>query len=186
MRVNPNHWQQRLGWTAIHETVCLAAVLLLLAGCSTEDPNHAALRQRLVLAGEPESATTIADAKVAVAESPDVIFAARIAADEQEAFVSGQASFLVREILPDDHGHGDKEHADNCPFCQHKAAKAPRAVVEFLGDAGEPLAIDARELFGVKPGDTVVIRGKGELLDGLDIFHVVANGIYLPRSGEDR
>ena len=161
----------------------LAASVLLLAGCSQEDPQLAALRERLLLTLEPAAATTIADAKAAAAENPDVLFVARIAQDEHEAFVPGRAAFLVTEILADEAGHGGKDHADNCPFCSRKAAEAPQAAVQFLGESGQPLAVDARKLFGIRPGDTVVIRGQGEVLAELDMFQVAADGIYVRRTG---
>lgn len=164
-------------------SACLSTLsLLLLAGCSAEDPRIVALRNRLLLLAEPAAATTIAEAKAAVIEKPDVLFVARVAADEHEAFVPGQASFLVTEILPDEHGHGGKDHTDNCPFCKRKAAEGPRAAVQFLDAAGETLDIDGRKLFCINPGDTVVIRGTGELMPDLDLFVVTADGIYVRQS----
>ena len=159
--------------------VYLAAVLLSSVGCSSADPELVALRKKFLLHDEPNSPTTIAHARTATAENPSVMFVARVHHDELEAFVPGQAAFLVTEILPDEHGHGGKQHADNCPFCQRKSAQAPRAAVQFIGKSGTPLSVDARELFGIKPGDEVVIGGEGEVLADLNIFQVTAAGIYL-------
>ncbi|MEX0820431.1 MAG: hypothetical protein WD070_12595, partial [Pirellulaceae bacterium] len=166
-------------------TFFLLAVLLFFTGCTaeTEDPQVLALRQQLSLAAEPESVATIADAKAAAAENPDVVFVGRIGAGEHEPFVPGQASFVVTEILPDEDGHGGKSHADNCPFCKRQAADAPRAAVQFVDASGKTLAIDARKLFGIQPGDTVVVRGKGEVLGELDMFQVTADGIYVRQAG---
>ena len=161
-----------------------ATALLWIVGCSTEDPRMQSLREKFVLHAEPNDPTTIADAKAKVAESPRVEFVGRIAADQYKAFTPGKASFLVTEILPDEHGHGDTHHASNCPYCKRKAAKAPRVAVQFVDAAGETLAVDARELFGIEPGDTVVIRGTGELMAELDLFVVTADGIHVrPRGG---
>jgi hypothetical protein len=163
-----------------------AAALFCLQGCSTEDPRLQSLREQFVLRAMPRQPTTIADAKAKVAEDPRVEFVGRIAANEYEAFAPGEASFLVTEILPDDHGHDGTQHADNCPFCKRRAAEAPRAAVRFVDAAGETLALDARKLFGIEAGDTVVIRGTGELLAELDVFVVTADGIYprWPGDGE--
>ena len=120
---------------------------------------------------------------MAAATKPNVLFVGRVAADEHETFVPGQASFLVTEILAGEQGHGGKDHADNCPFCKRKAAAAPRAAVQFLDAAGQTLDIDGRKLFGIAPGDTVVIRGTGELQTELDLFLVTADGIYVRPSG---
>ncbi len=157
-----------------------AAAMFCLPGCSTEDPRLQSLREQFVLRSEPTESTTIADAKAKLAENPHVNFVGRIAADEHQAFTRGRASFLVTEILPDEHGHGGKDHADNCPFCKRKAAEAPRAAVQFVDESGETLAVDARKLFGIEPGDTVVIRGTGELVTELNLLVVTADGIFLP------
>lgn len=155
------------------------AALCCLPGCSTEDPRLESLREQFVLRTEPTEPTTIADAKAKLAEDPHVKFVGRVAADECQAFTRSKASFLVTEILPDEHGHVGKDHADNCPFCKRKAAEAPRAAVQFVDEAGETLAVDARKLFSIEPGDTAVIRGTGELVTELDVFVVTADGIYL-------
>ncbi len=160
-----------------------AAALFCLPGCSTEDPLLRSLRERFVLSAEPTEPTTIEDAKARVSEKPNVEFVGRIAADENEAFTPGKATFVVTEILPGEDGHGGKYHADNCPFCKRKAAEAPRAAVQFVDATGEMLAVDARKLFGIGPGDTVVVRGSGELMTELDLFVVTADGVYLRRSG---
>jgi len=173
-------------WQASAAVVGLAVVMLGLLGCSYEDPEHTALRRQFLLDEEPDSPTTIAEAKSAASENPNVSFVGRIAYDEDEAFVPGQAVFVVTEILPGEHDHGGKQHADNCPFCKRKAAKAPRAAVQVVGDSGEPLDVDARELFGMQTGDTVVVRGQGQVLAPLDLFQVTADGIYLRRSKEDQ
>jgi hypothetical protein len=105
----------------------------------------------------------------------------RIDTGEHDAFTPGQASFLVKEILPDEHGHADEHHADNCPFCKRKEANAPRAAVQFVDETGQTLAVDARKLFEIEPGDSVVIRGRGEWLADVDLFLVTADGIYMQR-----
>lgn len=166
--------------------VSLAAIVLLLAGCSAEDPRLATLRQPFVLSAEPESVTTIAEAKAAATENPRVTFVGRISGNDHEVFVPRSASFVVTEILPDEDGHGGKDHADNCPFCKRKAVTAPRAAVQFVDSTGDPLAVDARELFGIQVGDTVVIRGQGEVLAELDMFQVTADGVYVRRNGGGR
>ncbi|MBC8355441.1 MAG: hypothetical protein H8E66_25975 [Planctomycetes bacterium] len=169
---------RRGGWM-IGPMLVSVMLALLGAGCSTEDPQVQAMRGRLLLEEAPDHAMTITEAKSAVTENANVAVIARIAPDLHEAFVPGQAAFLVTEILPEEDGHGGKQHADNCPFCKRKAAEAPRAAVQFVDESGSPLKADARELFGIRCGDEVVIRGKGELLGELNIFQVTADGIYL-------
>lgn len=159
------------------------AVVLLITGCSAENPRLVKLRQQLVLAVEPESVTTIDAARAEAIENPRVTFVGRITGNEHEVFVPRQASFVVTEILADEVGHGGKDHAENCPFCKQRAANAPRAAVHFVDSSGELLAVDARELFGIRVGDTVVIRGQGEVPTELDMLQVTADGIYIRRTG---
>lgn len=164
----------------------LPAFVFLLVGCAAEDPQVVTLRQRFLLPEEPTASTSVSDARDAAAEDPDVLFVARVAYDEHEAFVPGRAVLFVSEILPEQEGHGGKDHVDNCPFCKRKAAKAPRAAVQFVDESGEPLAVDARELFNVQPGDTVVVRGKGEVLPEANMLQVEADGIYVRDRGDPR
>ncbi len=172
---------------ACHSLAMFAlATALLLTGCSVEDPLLATLRQRLVLATEPAPVTTIVEAKAAAAENPRVTFVGRITGNEHDVFVPRSASFVLTEIQPDADGHGGKDHPDNCPFCKRKEVNAPRAAVQFVDSSGEPLAVDARKLFGIQVGDTVVIRGQGEVLADLDMFQVTADGIYVRRTGGGR
>ena len=156
------------------------AALVCLPGCSTKDVRLPSLREQFVLRAEPEQPTSIADAKAKIAENRRVEFVGRIGANEY--FSPDKATFLVTEILPDEHGHSGNQHADNCPFCKRKAAEAPRAVVQFVDAAGEILAVDACKLFGIEPADTVVIRGTGELIASLNLLVVTADGIYLKQS----
>ncbi len=110
--------------------------------------------------------------------SPTVLsLAGRIDAGDTEPFQAGLATFVLSE-LPE-HGGDDPNHADNCPFCKRKLANAPKAVVQFLGDDGEVLAVDARELFGVAKGDSVVVQGTAEYLEAVDTVQINAIGIFV-------
>lgn len=172
---------QPLWWSLL----TLLAAVMLFVGCSAEDSRMATLRQRWMLTEEPAAVSTILEARDGVATNSNVVFAGRIADDEHEAFMPGEAAFIVTEILPVQDGHDGKEHVDNCPFCKRRAAQAPRALVKFADDSGAPLAVDARQLFGIQVGDTVVIRGKGEVLSELNLFQVTADGVFRRRSGGD-
>lgn len=164
----------------ISPRLAIAATLLVLcAGCNSDDAQLSALRDQLMLPEEPAAAATVSEAKATAASDRDVVVVGRIVDDEIEAFVPGQAVFLIAEILPGHEGHGGKDHVDNCPFCKRRAAKAPRAAVQCVDESGKPLDVDARKLFAVQPGDTVVVRGKGEVQTDLDVFQITADGIYV-------
>ncbi len=155
------------------------AVLVSIVGCGTEDPRIGKWRSEFLLTNAPGGTTSLADAKAHLAESPTVVFEGRVGPGPDNVFTSGKAAFLVTEILSDEHTHAPGHDADNCPFCKRRAAKAPLAAVRFVDGSGEVLAIDARDLFGLKTGDSVVISGKGKILDELELFEVTASGIFL-------
>ena len=58
----------------------------------------------------------------------------------------------------------EHEHADGgeCKFCASDKANA-QAIVQFVGEDGKTLAIDARELFGLKGEEIVVVRGNAKV-----------------------
>lgn len=164
------------------ETAAVILQLALLAsivGCGTEDPRIGKWRSAFLLENAPSRATNIADAKAQLAESTTVVFEGQVGPGPDNVFTPGKAAFLVTEILSDAHSRVSGHDASNCPFCKRRAAKAPLAAVRFVDDSGEVVAIDARDLFGLKTGDSVVISGKGKILDELDLFEVTATGIFL-------
>ncbi len=155
------------------------AVLASIVGCGIEDPRIGKWRSAFLLENAPSGATSIADAKAHLAESPTVVFEGRVGPGPDNVFTPGKATFLVTELLSDEHTHASGHDAGNCPFCKRRAAKAPLAAVRFVDRSGAVLAMDARDLFGLKMGDSVVISGKGKILDELELFEVTANGILL-------
>ncbi len=91
----------------------------------------------------------------------DVWVVGRIFAGDFDPWEQGRASFLISE-LPEE-GHGEGHDADNCPFCKRKAAQAPKAMVRFADEKGQTVGIDARDLFGLKTGDVVAVRGSAKV-----------------------
>ena len=55
------------------------------------------------------------------------------------------------------------------------------AAVRFVDGSGNVIAIDSRDLFDIKKGDVVVIRGRGEVQEGLNLLNVTADGIHVRR-----
>jgi hypothetical protein len=93
----------------------------------------------------------------------------------------GLASFIISDpsfepAHDHDHEHGHEDH--ECHFCQAEAGDA-QAWVRFLGDDNKPIAVGARELFDVKEGDIVVVKGHAKISAGILI--VDANGMYVRR-----
>lgn len=108
--------------------------------------------------GAPPAAT---DPLQPPATLQDVWVVGRIFAGDFDPWEQGRASFLISE-LPEE-GHGAGHDADNCPFCKRKAAQAPKAMVRFADEKGQTVGIDARELFELKTGDVVAVRGSAKV-----------------------
>ena len=104
---------------------------------------------------DDHAAEPAADPAIAPAGSVWVI--GRIFAGDFEPWEPGSAAFLISELPAE--GHGEGHDADNCPFCKRKAAKAPKGMVRFLDEQGQPLPIDARKLFGVEKNSVVLVQG---------------------------
>ena len=127
------------------------------AASASEPDDSAADTADTADTAEPATADTGAASAPAIAEASDVTLVGRIYAGELEPWEDGKASFMLSE-LPED-GHGEGHDSDNCPFCKRRLAKAPTAIVRFVDAQGETLPIDARKLFGLEKGQTVVVRG---------------------------
>ena len=160
----------------------LTFATLFVIGCEsspTLDPAMLALREKYVLTAEPADAVSLEKAKSEIAEHPTIIVTGKIGGTELEPFESGKASFIISELPQPGagHGHADGE-GDNCPFCKRRAAKAPKAIVQFVNEKQEILPIDARELFGVDKDQVVTITGKAEL-NSLEMLVITASGVYL-------
>lgn len=123
-------------------------------------------------AAPPPQATAAPDPD---AETIAVSVVGRIFAGDLEPWENGQASFLLAELPAE--GHGEGHDADNCPFCKRRAANAPTAIVRFVGEDGEVLPHDVRQLFGVEKNSVVTVRGvaaRGEL----NTLVITADGLY--------
>jgi hypothetical protein len=102
-------------------------------------------------------------------------------------WTAGQAQFFMAdaaaaaEVEEHAHAHDDPNH--DCPFCAAAADSDVVAVVRFKDKAGKVIAIDAKQLFDLKGDETVVVRGKpqivGDAKDGLLV--VEADGLYVRR-----
>lgn len=166
---------------------CVAPCLAILAVARAASFDVAAVRARLVLAEEPAGALSLADAKARLTTEPrPVVIVGRIGAKGIDPFLAGKASFSLVEIPADDHAAQPGHKADDCPFCKKRAANSPIAAVRFLGDDDKEIPVDARELFGVKAGQDVVIRGTAVFDPKLavQVLQVTADGIHVRKQAK--
>jgi hypothetical protein len=114
----------------------------------------------------------------------DPSFAAQAAADDQDgaeshASEASDEADVTEHLEHDHHAHAGDDHHD-CPFCkQAQQAAAAQAIVQFVGDDGEPLPIDARQLFDLQGDELVVVKGKARLTVGM--LMVQGEQIYIRR-----
>ena len=103
----------------------------------------------------------------------------------------GKAEFVIADPAAaaevEDHGHSHGHAHDDpdheCPFCATAANSDVVALVRFKDEDGDILRIDARELFDLNGEETVVVRGKPQMLgDAKDgVVVVEADGLYVRR-----
>ncbi|MFM1903835.1 MAG: hypothetical protein RLZZ440_1735 [Planctomycetota bacterium] len=167
----------------------LAAMVLGASWSATAlaDVDAAALRAALVLTEPPAGAVSLEAARqtLGVGGQP-VVVQGRIGAKGMDPFLKGKASFSLLEIPADDHASKPGHNADDCPFCKKRQANATMAAVQFLGADGQPIPVDARQLFGVAAGQDVIVRGTG-VFDpnlGIPVIQVTADGIYVVPRGK--
>lgn len=185
----------------------LTALCVLAPGCAegpmkTDPKVLAQLREQLVLAEEPDGAVTTLDWREGLEESSEeqdesddsVVLVGTVGGmpnpwgDTEPAFPwrDGEATFfLVDPSTAAEFAAHEEEVGgshDDCPFCAREAVQKANAIaaVRFLDEAGKPTKVDARELFGLKAGDMVVVRGQASLL-GEDLLVLDADALHVRR-----
>ncbi|TWT99879.1 hypothetical protein Pla108_08220 [Botrimarina colliarenosi] len=160
------------------------------------------LRETFVLSDEPAAAVTPlawreaqeADQEAEESPSDRVVLTGMVggmpnpwgAENELEfPWKAGEATFFLVDPATAEEfsSHATEEgieHAEDCPFCSREAATKTTsiAVVTFpsTDDPSKPAAVDARDLFGLKEGDTVVVQGIASVKGG--VLMVAADGLY--------
>ena len=151
-----------------------------LAGCGAADSRIAAERKRLVLAEEPQGATSIADAaqefdRAARRDAGRADRRRRSRAVREGAGLFRPVGSAGRRPPARRLGHD----AGNCPFCRHRAKETPLALVQMVDEQGEILKTDVPTLLGLAAGQMVVVRGRGQWNDKLELLVVKAGGIHI-------
>ena len=175
-------------------TLSLAlAASLLTAGCGREGtpaadhssaasaaaPSAGTDRARFLLAAEPAGARGVRDARKDAKDGDDVVIVGRIGG-ERKPWVDGRATFRVVDSAfkpcnerDDD---GCKTPWDYC--CDDTdELRQGMATVKVVDGEGKTVAVDARELLGVKELQTVVVKGKAKR-DAEGNLTVLASGVY--------
>ena len=165
----------------------LMAAVVSAGQSALAQTDAAAVRSKLLLPQEPVDPLTPTAARetLSAKDAPKgpqaIVVAGRIGAKGMEPFLENKASFVLQEIPADDHAGKAGHDADNCPFCKKRSANAPRVAVQFLGEDGKVLPVDARKLFGIQKGQEVVVSGKA-LFDpklAIPVIQLTADAIHV-------
>jgi hypothetical protein len=83
----------------------------------------------------------------------------------------------IAEHAEEGHVHAPGEE---CAFCAAHAEENSEqfAMVRLVDDNGKVLPLDVREFFDVKEGDTVVVKGTAQIVEG-GMLVVKASGVYV-------
>ncbi|XZE44515.1 hypothetical protein SH467x_004124 [Pirellulaceae bacterium SH467] len=157
---------------------------LLCFGCGPKvDP--LVEKAKAILLQEDLSASALS-IEQAIGQSTDqatqgqpMVMKAKVGSGKGDTFDPKASEFLVSEIPEGEHAGDEKHDADNCPFCRAREAKAPTVVVRLLEKDGKPFARPADQLFGLKKGQHVVVRGVGTFDAELNFFTVEATGLKI-------
>ena len=170
-------------------------VVVVGSGCrQSAGPNRdvgGAAGAQYLLEAEPAAAQSVVDVRALLDEKKapaDVVVVGRISGLGQPTWDPERAAFMVADLslageadaAKDEHDETPKHDAEACPFCRVKKKKelAGLALVQVVDADGSIPSVDARQLLGLQDGQTVVVRGQGEI-DKLGTFVVRSNGIYV-------
>lgn len=124
-----------------------------------------------------ESATPILNETAKLSSRP-LVLVGKIDAGDFPAFEKDRATFMLSELPAEGHGGDDPDHEDNCPFCKRRAANAPKAIVNLVNDNGETIPTDARELLGVRQGDSIIVVGEATFDPTVKMLTIQSEGVY--------
>jgi hypothetical protein len=157
-------------------TVLLASAIAF-AGCANSDAPSAAVDPRYLLPSEPATSIGVVDFKEQAKAGETVSVIGRVGGGIKP-WIEGRAAFLLVDTgapLPDpDHKCGPE-----CTHCAQELASAT-TVVKFVDEEGKTIAIDSRQLLGLKEEETVVVNGVAKRDDEGNVA-LMATGIFIKR-----
>ena len=162
--------------------LCLLPVFLALPGCSSEDPAIVAARTQFLVQTAPSGERPIPDLHKGLADdslNPEttITVRARVNAGDFPPFAEGLAAFVVTDATGHD---GDETHNPHeCPFCKREI-ELQMARVQFTDTAGTVIKTDARQLFGLREFDLIVVQGTAKF-DADKSLVITAQKLFIKR-----
>jgi hypothetical protein len=152
----------------MYKSIAFLLAVIAVVGCGrktdegTESGVISDLGAKYLVEREPADAQGVGDALKASDEEAEVTVVGRIGGEEHP-IIEGLAAFTIVDTslkaCSDIPGDNCEKPWDYC--CEpRESLKANSVAVKFTDEKGSVVPVDARELFDVKPLQTVVLKGK--------------------------
>lgn len=156
---------------------CIALFLFAFAfaGCAKFDAGSVAADPRFLLPAAPASSVGVNELKEKVKSGDQVSVSGRVGGGVKP-WIEGRAAFVLVDSyapLP------SAECGPDCPHCAAEIA-ASSMVVKFLDENGKTIAVDSRQLLGVKEEEEVIVNGVATR-DEQGNVALTATGIFIKR-----
>jgi hypothetical protein len=161
--------------------------LLVFAGCgdSTEvaetgsaTTTPAVDASAFLLDAEPDGAIGVVKVRTESKDGDEIVIVGRIGGNKNP-WVDGRAAFSIVDL---DAKPCNEIPGDKCPapwdYCCEDNLASKTTLVKFNDDNGKLVAAGAKELFGLKELDTVVISGKAKVDDAGNVT-VMAESMFV-------
>ena len=168
----------------------MALAIVMMVGCEQAPAPSATVSTvaskagaKYLLAAEPQAARSILQVRDESKQGDEVVLVGRIGGDVNP-WVEGRAAFslvdLSAKACSDIAGDSCPTPWDYC--CETDKLVKGKTLIKLVGDDGQPVATDARELLGVKELDTLVVQGKAQRDDSGNLT-ILASKIFVRPAG---
>lgn len=146
-------------------------------GCSKESSLSDSIRASTELKLGAESRLTLQQAIEQCATLDTFFVSLKVGAGKGDTFDAKSSEFLVSEIPEGEKASDPLHDPSTCPFCRKKAESAPTVVVRMLDNTGKTFSSSAEQLFQLKRGMHIVVKGSGVFDSELNTFTINATGL---------
>ena len=152
--------------------VCLGSL-----GCSKENAlsNAASASTKLTLG--TETPLTLEQAIQQCSTLDTFLVRLKVGAGKGDAFDAKSSEFLVSEIPEGEKASDPLHDPSTCPYCRNKAESAPTVVVRMLDSKGKTFPGSAEQIFDLKRGMHIVVKGSGVFDSELNTLTINATGL---------
>ena len=136
---------------------------------------------KFLLDEEPEDAVGVIEAREEAADGQSIVLVGRIGGSTNP-WIEGRAAFMLLDASMNVVAEGeDSEEGEICTGdCCATERLNCTTLVKVVDAEGKLVAVDSRELLGLKESDMVVIAGKAKKDDSGN-FVMLASGVYVRR-----